>query len=217
MDQRFKQVTQSLGFGPEVWQWPAGDEKLFCIFEHHIDLEEWAAMCAQRRVVVQAGGATGVFPAKLATLFDQVYTFEPQPENFECLVANVTAENVKAQNAALSDHYGKVSIHHSIGERKNYGAGYIVDDPEGVPLTRIDDLELDACDLIMLDIEGAELEALKGAEETIKAHRPLIVIEDKPLPHMAHFKRAIGDPGRWLEQFGYRYLKRQRWDSVYQC
>ena len=41
----------------------------------------------------------------------------------------------------------------------------------------LDSLQLPACHLLMLDIEGFELLALQGARETIMRHRPFLYIE----------------------------------------
>jgi hypothetical protein len=41
----------------------------------------------------------------------------------------------------------------------------------------LDWLGLMACDLLMLDIEGCELFAIRGAVDTIYKHRPIIVAE----------------------------------------
>lgn len=211
----FKFIERDIGIGPKVWAWPKGDEKLFSIFEHVLDIDEWIHLCPSFDVAVQAGGAVGVWPIRLARSFKKVYTFEPQPDNFASLQWNCQDKNVEMTNGALSNVHKTVKIHSSIGERKNYGAGYIVDSPDGVPTYLIDELDLSSCGLICLDIEGAELDALKGAEQTIKAHKPLIVIEDKPLPHMNVFKRSVGDAGKWLQQFGYKNLHKVRWDTIY--
>lgn len=47
----------------------------------------------------------------------------------------------------------------------------------GIPTFLIDDMQLEHCDLIFLDVEGFELEALKGATETIKKFGPLVMAE----------------------------------------
>ena len=43
-----------------------------------------------KKVVVQAGGNCGMQVVKFAEFFDTVYTFEPDPVNFHCLVNNLT-------------------------------------------------------------------------------------------------------------------------------
>lgn len=40
----------------------------------------------------------------------------------------------------------------------------------------VESLGLDKCDFIKMDIEGAELDALKGAEKTIRKFRPKLAI-----------------------------------------
>ncbi len=65
-----------------------------------------------------------------------------------------------------------------IGTPQNVGA-HRVGGSGGIPVIRIDDLRLPACDFIQLDIEGYEYFALKGAIHTIEAFRPVIMIEDK--------------------------------------
>lgn len=56
----------------------------------------------------------------------------------------------------------------------------LVESPDTLPTIRIDDYVakegLDKVDFIKMDIEGAELSALHGAVETIKAHKPKLAI-----------------------------------------
>ena len=45
------------------------------------------------------------------------------------------------------------------------------------PSIIIDNLNLPGCDLIQLDVEGYELNALLGAEKTIKKYYPVLCVE----------------------------------------
>jgi len=130
----------------------------------------------EKRVCVQAGGNVGVYPLALSEAFERVVTFEPDHDNVHCLIENVTRPNVAIYRAALGSEQGTCSIH--VVEADNCGAHRTVPNGE-VPVMTIDGLELDACDLIWLDIEGAEADAIKGAMATIEKFSPIIVLEEK--------------------------------------
>lgn len=142
-------------------------------------LASWEEMKPQirtkhKRSVVQAGGHIGVFPKYLSAMFSRVYTFEPDFENFSCLVRNATAQNVFAARAALGavNACKKMDI-----QPKNTGGHQVTPKAGDVPVLRIDNLGLTDCDAIILDLEGYEFFALLGATETIMRCAPLIIVE----------------------------------------
>lgn len=50
-----------------------------------------------------------------------------------------------------------------------------------VPLRRLDDLDnFNGVDAIKIDVEGTELEVIKGAQETIENNKPIIMFESGP-------------------------------------
>lgn len=214
---RFKTYTHALPWTDKVdWCWPAGDEKLVLVVDHVSDIDLVLQHVDGRGVCIQAGGACGVWPLRLSQEFERVVTFEPMAENFACLLTNIhDADNIVALNAPLSNTNDPYRICNDIHEIQNYGAGYCVPDSGGVEAILIDQLDIPGCDLIYLDIEGFELNALKGGFDTISEHRPTIVLEQKPLNHVD------GDPQaamKWLqEQFGYEPVAKYHWDYVLKC
>lgn len=56
-----------------------------------------------KRVMVQAGGNCGMHVHKFVEHFDTIYTFEPDPLNFFCLVNNLPYTNVIKIQGCLSD------------------------------------------------------------------------------------------------------------------
>lgn len=128
--------------------------------------------------VVQAGGHRGLWPMYLAEHFKKVYTFEPHKRNFRFLQVLAQAENITAYRAALGDSRRAVTVEPGNPARVTTG-GYCIrrDKPGDTLMMRVDDLPLTALDALLLDIEGSELMALKGAEHSILKYKPLIVIE----------------------------------------
>lgn len=215
MPDNFKTVTFPLPWTEKSeWTWPAGDEKLVQVFDWVSDIDVIMECVEGREVCVQAGGACGIWPLRFSQFFETVYTFEPEGINFDCLEENCQGvDNIVATHAPLANDNKKYAMSRDYHERQNYGAGYVVPKPTGeVRGVKIDDLGLDACDLIQLDVEGFELVALFGGAETIAEYHPTIVLEQKPLNH------DKGDPMRaskWLmEQYGYKVVAKVHKDVI---
>jgi FkbM family methyltransferase len=169
----------------------------------------WLPHVNGRSVCVQAGGNCGLYPLRLAAYFQQVYTFEPDAANFACMALNCALPNVFKFQACLSDACGSVDLER---DPQNAGAHFV----KGVgiiPSLRLDDLKLDACDLIALDVEGMELAALKGAADTVTKFHPVIVVEEKG--HGARYGVSAADLSQWLEERGYRLASRCRRDQIW--
>jgi FkbM family methyltransferase len=123
-----------------------------------------------------------------------VIAVEPEPNNFTLLTLNLQLNNIK--NVRLY----QVAIGDSVGEAKLYISDFSnwhslrTKNPEKakniqVPLTTIDALRRDLnrpINLIRMDIEGFEVQAIKGGEQTLKYDRPYLVMEVHPI--------QIGDP-----------------------
>ncbi len=163
-----------------------------------------------RGIVVQAGGNVGILANGLAQTFQHVYTFEPDEDNFKCLDHNVVARNVTKRRAALG---ASTDCGVSLDTMQANCGSHCVNGVGSIPVETIDGLALDACDLIVLDVEGYELFALRGAEQTIAKHKPTIILEDKGLSR--RYGIAQGDAPGWLmEKFGYSVVKHTSRDVV---
>ena len=180
------------------------------------NLEAVLRLTPGRRAVVQAGGNVGVFPKRLAVEFETVYTFEPDADLFAALVQNVSERNVVKLQAALGVDRGPIRVECSrrdgsaraahAGLTHVAGAGHL-------PSFRVDDLALPACDLIYLDVEGWELFALQGAEQTLRRCRPVIAVE---INKQIAYSGATAEQLRgYIVAHGYRHALTVNSDEVF--
>lgn len=144
-----------------------------------------------RSCVVQAGGHVGVWPMELAKKFGTVHTFEPDEACFRALYANACGggdipplRRIFARCAALSIVTGIGVMEKGKCSSWRFHPA-CTETPPGAELATapvasmtIDSLSLGVCDAIILDVEGSELDALRGATQTIARCRPVIQLEE---------------------------------------
>jgi len=157
------------------WHWPATGDYTWDVVSASLGLHAVIApYLKQTNVVVQAGGNGGLMVQPFAEKFKYIYTFEPDPVNFYCLTLNVTGSNVHKFQACLGNERAMISLNTMY---ENDNGAFFVQGKGRVPVLRIDDLGLEECDLIQLDIEGFEYQALLGGLDTIKKYKPVIAVE----------------------------------------
>jgi FkbM family methyltransferase len=139
--------------------------------------------------VVEAGSYIGAHTVPLARLVGEsglVHAIEPQRLAFQTLCGNValsSLSNVRCHHAAASDKIGWVTVPKLDYNQPGNFAGMSLlgdhHDGERVPMITIDSLPLSRCDLIKIDAEGMELQAVRGAEAIIRKFRPVLYVENK--------------------------------------
>ena len=143
-------------------------------------------------IAIDGGAHVGSWSVELAKYFKTVEAFEPCYESYLLLIENtINMDNVYAYDIALMDKCCEVSVAPPRPKRLTLTARQVSygGDTEAVS---IDSLPLDGCDLIKLDLEGAEYLALQGAAKTIKRSKPFLVIEFNGLgSRFGHSDRMI--------------------------
>ena len=139
------------------------------------------------QVVLDIGANVGthtVFFAQKVGPTGTVIAFEPQRVLFQILCGNVALNsltNVDARHAAVGSESGSVNVPNlNYASVTNFGGVSLEGNKRGedVPLLTVDQLNLGACHLMKIDVEGMESEVLAGAEQTIRRCHPLIYVEN---------------------------------------
>ena len=137
-----------------------------------------------RKNAIDVGGHAGLWSMNMVNDFEYVSAFEPISEHRECFKKNVKGDNHTLYPYACGEVNDTVSM---CRRDKHTGYSYVSNgkdkDPiveEGVEQIRIDDFDFEDVSFIKLDCEGYEYQALKGAENTIKRCKPVIIVEQKP-------------------------------------
>ena len=191
--------------GVKKWLWIKGDTGLWdgpaqnWKDHHKANIKKYVK---GRSVVVQAGGGAGMYPRLLSNMFSVVYTFEPDDSNFHCLAHNCYGKKVVMFNTAVGDFNSLVSVKR--GNESNRGTHKVEEqDDSYIPQLTIDTIKYRYCDLIWLDTEGYEGQALKGAMETIHKFKPVI---------MAERGNKVEE---WLDGLGYEKVDQSSADTIF--
>jgi FkbM family methyltransferase len=138
-------------------------------------------------IVVEVGaniGAHTVELSRLVGLEGEVYAFEPQRIVFQTLCANLALNqcaNVFARQAALGHEKGVILVPAlDPAMRSNFGGVSLMNVSVGEPVEvlALDDLDLPACHVLKVDVEGMEVEVLRGAQRTLDQYRPIMYLEN---------------------------------------
>jgi FkbM family methyltransferase len=146
-------------------------------------------------------GNHSIYFAKICS--SRVYSFEPQKSVFAILERNVMLNQLENQillfNTALGSTSGRGNI--LVEDTSNLGSSRVVVENNGdIQIDSLDSLmldKIDRIDLIKIDVEGMELDVLKGSVEILNKFKPLLYIETKS---QEDFNRVYS----FLKKFGYK-------------
>ncbi|MGG5890435.1 FkbM family methyltransferase [Falsiroseomonas sp. HC035] len=150
------------------------------------------------RVSLDIGANKGVWSEALRPHSSSVHAFEPNPKIHEVLRRGI-GSGVTVHDIALSDTSGSAELRvprHRSGGYSNQGASLSTEKIGAaeygsvvVDARRLDDLDLGEVGFIKIDVEGFELAVVEGARETLRRHRPNMVIEIEE----KHTRRPIAE------------------------
>ena len=158
-------------------------------------------VCKPGHVAVEVGSNIGTHTLVLARGVGPqgfVYAYEPQRVVFQSLCANLALNsivNVDARHAAVGSEAGTLLVpDFDYTRHGNFGGIAINTFTQGrkIPKVTLDgDLDLDRLHLIKIDVEGMELEVLRGADALIRRFSPVLYVENDRPEHSESLVRHL--------------------------
>jgi FkbM family methyltransferase len=103
----------------------------------------------------------------------QIIAFEPDPKN--CLIYRNNNPRVTLHEVALSDYIGQSHFNNSF--LYNSGTGKLSSEGIEIQVATLDSFNLSNVTFVKMDVEGEELNVLKGMTNTIINSKPEMLIE----------------------------------------
>lgn len=161
-------------------------------------------LTARHRRFIDVGANSGVYSYCYSSRFKNIESFEPLQEVIKPLEA-MRLSNVSIHNLALSSSAGTKSIYvptfhdtevsslASFNRPKSESVNYVV------RTETLDSFDFKDVDLIKIDVEGHELDIVKGALKTIRRNMPILLIEIE----QRHSQSPIENTFQYLLDLGY--------------
>ena len=174
------------------------------------DLLDYHASCfmlsqtpqfVKNKTVIDVGAATGMYTWFWSQFADQVYAFEAVPEVYKQLQKVENArDNVEAFEMAVGRYNGNVKFWVDDKRLSNSGLRNLVNGQEiTVECTTLDSI-FNKAGFIKIDVEGNELDVIRGSEKIIKNSWPVLMVEIYPKFNDG----PVSNTYNYLEDLGYK-------------
>lgn len=169
-------------------------------------------------IILDIGANIGTWSIPLAVKNRKIYSFEPFDSSFYALCGNIFKNNKESQvyprHSALTDNIDKKTTI-MLPESVNVGGCKLIESEDSAQkinryvLETLDSFKFDKIDLIKLDVEGHELNVLKGGEQTILKCKPVILFEcwDNESPHWRGIPNTGLELMSYIKSLGYQINK----------
>ena len=176
--------------------------------------------------VVEVGGNIGSMMVPLSRIVGPegaLMTFEPERTAFYALAGNVAINNLRnvfCFQQAIGNTLGELKVPEIDLERtENFGGLELDKDYSTCPhypvvINTIDNLNLQKLDLLKVDVEGMEIDVLKGAEKTIDALSPMLIIEDDRKEKSEALREFIKNKGYKMYLHHAPFFNPHNWNGV---
>jgi len=149
-------------------KWKAGEP-----FTQKKCLEKFIRYCEKNKLkfnhILDIGAWVGTWSMAMNRFCGRVIAFEPDETHYACLVKNVD-DDIETHQLAVGNDTKMISL-----SDDNFTQAKRIIGDGNIPMVTIDGLGLSDVDMIKIDVEGYEMEVLKGAEKTLENIKYLMI------------------------------------------
>ena len=190
-----------------VEQWRQGQP-----FTQNKCLREFLEWCRSRdkkfNTVLDIGAWCGTWSAEFAPYCKKIYAIEPDRTHFECLLKNLSSfDNIELLDYAVGDIETRVSLTDDdfTQARRIYSIGNIL-------MKTVDSFKFEDVDLIKIDVEGFEMNVLRGAKDTLKDCNFLMIELNN---NSKKYNSSNAEIEKYLQELGFTTLIDKWPDKVF--
>ena len=151
-----------------IEQWKSGTP-----FTQNKCLNKFIKYCESQtkkmKTVIDVGAWCGTWAKAIEPFAKKVIAFEPDKIHFECLQRNCTI-NCTPRMEAVGAQLQEVSL-----TEDNFTQAKRVNEKGNIRMITLDHMAYEDVDMIKIDVEGYEMEVLKGATKTLESVKYLMI------------------------------------------
>ena len=190
-----------------VEQWRQGQP-----FTQNKCLREFLEWCRSRdkkfNTVLDIGAWCGTWSAEFSPYCKKIYAIEPDRTHVECLLKNLSSfDNIELLDYAVGDIETRVSLTDDdfTQARRIYSIGNIL-------MKTVDSFKFEDVDLIKIDVEGFEMNVLRGAKDTLKDCNFLMIELNN---NSKKYNSSNNEIEKYLQELGFTTLIDKWPDKVF--
>jgi FkbM family methyltransferase len=170
-----------------------------------LEMDLFRQVCAPGYIVIEVGANIGAHTVGLARLVGpsgRVLAFEPQRLVFQALCANIALNslvNVDCFWSAVGTQEGLIRVPEMDPNHVNNFGGFSLLGANGNSEVACETLDrrlgLPRLDFIKIDVEGMEIEVLRGGAQLLQKFKPILYVENDRIERSSELMHLISEHG----------------------
>ena len=158
------------------------------------------------KTVIDVGAWCGTWSKAIEPFAKKVIAFEPDSLHFECLQKNCTI-NCDPRMEAVGSELKRIAL-----TEDNFTQAKRVDKDGSIRMITLDYLDYENVDMIKIDVEGYEMEVLKGATKTLESVQYLMIELNN---NTKKYGSSNIDVEKYISSLGFKVLMEHWPDKVF--